>query len=279
VNNIEALSDNKKFSWTATDVEDFHWDDDVDYIFHLASPASPKDYMECPLSTLTANTEGTHNLLSIAEHLNAKFVYASTSEVYGNPQEHPQKETYYGNVNCVGPRSCYDESKRCGEAFCMAFHNIGTDVKIARIFNTYGPRMKIDDGRAIPNFITQALKDLPLTVCDGNQTRSFCYVDDLVHGLVTLALKGKSGEAYNIGNPKEMRIVDLAEKISDMIGCENREMRYCKMPKDDPYLRRPDITKIKKLGWRPTTNLTTGLKKTIEWFTQEMASQNEQKIS
>jgi len=277
IQNIKHLLDKKNFTFVETDVERF-WDKGKpDYIFHLASPASPKDYMLLSEETLSANTIGTYKMLHMAGHIDATMIYASTSEVYGDPLEHPQKETYYGNVNSFGSRSCYDEGKRCGEAFCKVFSDTGVNVKVARIFNTYGPRMRENDGRVIPNFITQALRGDPLTIYGGDQTRSFCFVDDMVEGLIKIALEGKNGEVYNVGNPNEMRISKLASTINFNMGLKN-EATYTDMPMDDPKRRCPDITKIKKIGWKPTTNLEDGLKKTIEYFKKETSYQTGQKL-
>lgn len=236
---------------------------------HFASPASPVDYYRYPLETLKAGSYGTFNTLNIARKNDARYILASTSEVYGDPEVHPQKESYWGNVNPIGPRAVYDEAKRFAEATTAAYHReFGLDTRIIRIFNTYGPRMKPDDGRVIPNFITQALKGEKITVYgDGTQTRSFCYIDDLVEGIYRLSIKDNlDGEVVNLGNPEEYRIIDLAKLIIDLVG-KDLEITYKKLPKDDPKRRRPDITKAKKLiGWEPKTPLKIGLKKTIKYF-------------
>jgi dTDP-glucose 4,6-dehydratase len=266
--NIKDLLDNDNFKFIEHDIsEPIEFDEDIDYILHFASPASPRDYLDYPIKTLKVNSLGTHNALGIAKKKNAVFMLASTSEVYGDPQEHPQKESYWGNVNCLGPRGVYDESKRFAEAISTAYKNKhGLDVKIARIFNTYGPRMRKDDGRAIPNFICQALNNKPLTVYgDGSQTRSFCYIDDLIEGLFKLMQSDKQ-EPFNLGSPYEMSILDLAKKIIKLSGSDSN-ITYKPLPKDDPKVRRPDITKAKEhLNWQPTVKVDEGLKKTIQWF-------------
>jgi dTDP-glucose 4,6-dehydratase len=239
----------------------------LDGIFHLASAASPKDYLEYPVETLMAGSAGTKNLLDLALGKGARFLLASTSECYGDPLEHPQKETYWGHVNPVGPRSCYDESKRFAEALTMAYHRKhGLRTAIARIFNTYGPRMKLNDGRIVPAFLDQALRGAPITVFGtGRQTRSFCYVSDLVDGLVRLA---GSGEAYpvNLGNPAELEVVEFARHIQLMTATASAIV-FEPLPEDDPQRRRPDITKAKRLlGWEPLVDLDEGLKSTIEHF-------------
>jgi dTDP-glucose 4,6-dehydratase len=234
---------------------------------HQASLASPKDYMARPLETLESGSSGTRNMLELARRHDAAFLVTSTSEVYGDPTEHPQRETYWGNVNPVGPRSCYDESKRYAEALTMAWHEqFGTKTHIARIFNTYGPRMKLDDGRVVPAFIDQALRGEPLTVYgDGAQTRSFCYVSDLVRGLYLLS---KADERYpvNLGNPREMTILEFAEQIRAAVN-PSCPIEFKPLPKDDPQRRRPDITKAREiLGWEPQVPLEEGLRLTIEYF-------------
>lgn len=239
----------------------------IDRIYHLASPASPIDYQKLPIETMMANSFGTKNMLDLAKEKKARLLLASTSEVYGDPEKHPQNEDYWGNVNPVGPRSCYDESKRFAEALAMAYHRIhGIDVRIARIFNTYGPRMRANDGRVIPNFITQALKNEPITVYDGKQTRSFCYVSDMVDGLVRLMESGFAAEPFNLGNPDERKIIDVAKNIKQITESKS-EIVFRPLPQDDPTRRRPDITKSKKkLGWEPRIGFDDGLKRTIEWF-------------
>ena len=268
--NIKDLMDNQDFKFLEHDIkEKLAIDGPVDYIFTLASRASPIDFSKFPLDILITNSRGTHNLLNIAKEKGARFLEASTSEVYSDPKEHPQKETYWGNVNPRGERSCYDESKRFSEALCMAFYNkFGVDVRIARIFNTYGPNMRKDDGRVVPNFITQALEGKPLTIYgDGKQTRSFCFVEDEVDGLLKLMFKeGISGDVFNIGNPGEFTMLELAEKVKEITG-NSSELVFKDLPEDDPEKRRPDITKAKEvLGWEPKVLLDEGLRKTIEYF-------------
>ena len=236
----------------------------VDVVYHLASPASPIDYARLPLATLKVGSYGTHNALGLAKFKRARFLLASTSEVYGDPEVHPQPETYWGNVNPIGPRGVYDEAKRYAEAMTMAYHGQqGVDTAIVRIFNTYGPRMRSNDGRAIPNFIRQALADQPLTVYgDGSQTRSFCYVDDLIRGLVLLA---ESGEhlPVNIGNPREMTLLELAQGVRRLTGTKS-EIVFEALPVDDPQVRQPDITRARQLlGWEPEIELEEGLKRVL----------------
>jgi len=243
-----------------------------DLIFNLASPASPRDYQAHPIETLLTNALGTKNVLDFALTSNARLLHASTSEVYGDPLQHPQKESYWGNVNPIGPRSCYDEGKRFAEALCMAyFRQREADVVIARIFNTYGPRIRPGDGRVIPNLISQAIRGEPLTIYgSGRQTRSFCYVDDMVEGLVKLAFSKLSGDAFNIGNPREYTMLELAKIILEEAGSRSKIVLR-PLPQDDPRRRRPDITKIKRaIGWRPRTPLREGLRKTIAWFRGRM---------
>ncbi|HET8547321.1 MAG TPA: UDP-glucuronic acid decarboxylase family protein [Bryobacteraceae bacterium] len=266
--NIEHLRSHPKFEFHEVDVtRSVAVGGNVHHVMHLASLASPKDYMAYPLETLECGSSGTRNMLELARRHDAAFLLTSTSEVYGDPLEHPQPETYWGNVNPVGPRSCYDESKRYAEAFTMAWHRRhGTRTNIARIFNTYGPRMNLDDGRVVPAFIDQALRGEPLTVYgDGTQTRSFCYVSDLVRGLYLLS---KSDERYpvNLGNPSEMTILEFADRIREAanVSCP---IEYRPLPEDDPQRRRPDIAKARKLlGWEPDVPLERGLQLTIEYF-------------
>src|SRR5688572_28312065 len=236
----------------------------VDFVYHLASPASPIDYLRLPLQTLKVGSYGTHNALGLAKFKRARFLLASTSEVYGDPQIHPQPETYWGHVNPIGPRGVYDEAKRYAEALTMAYHRQqGVDTAIVRIFNTYGPRMRPHDGRAIPTFIRQALEEKPLTVFgDGSQTRSFCYVDDLVRGLILLA---ESGEhmPVNIGNPSEMSLLELAEAVVAATGSSS-QIVFEALPVDDPQVRQPDITRARQLlGWEPEISLDDGLNRTL----------------
>lgn len=241
----------------------------ADYVFHLASPASPKDYEKYPLETAHANTLGTENMLKQAQKLNAKFLLASTSEIYGDPQEHPQKETYWGNTNSFGPRSCYDESKRYAETLTYIYlNNFGVDARIIRIFNTYGPRMRKNDGRVISNFINQALMKEDITIYgDGSQTRSFCYVTDMVDGIKkTMFEEGTKGEVFNLGNPEEYSIKELAEKIKEMTSSESNIV-YKDLPQDDPTKRRPDISKAQRvLNWQPEIVIDEGLKGTTAYY-------------
>lgn len=239
----------------------------VDLVLHWASPASPIDYLELPIPTLKVGALGTHNALGLAKAKGARFVIASTSEVYGDPLEHPQKETYWGNVNPVGPRGVYDEAKRFAEAITMAYHRYhGLDTKIVRIFNTYGPRMRVNDGRAVPAFISQALRGEDVTIFgSGSQTRSFCFVSDLVDGILKLAAS-KENDPVNIGNPHEMSIEEMAKTIIRMTGSSSRIV-YKDLPTDDPKVRRPDITRARTLlGWEPKVPLEQGLTSTIEYF-------------
>ena len=237
---------------------------DVDFVFHLASPASPIDYLRLPLHTLKVGSYGTHNALGLAKFKRARFLLASTSEVYGDPKVHPQPESYWGNVNPIGPRGVYDEAKRYAEALAMAYHRQqGVDTVIARIFNTFGPRMRPHDGRAIPTFIRQALAGEPLTVFgDGSQTRSFCYVDDLIRGLHLLAMSSEH-MPVNIGNPNEFTLLELANVVLQVTG-SNSEIIYEALPEDDPQVRRPDITRARAiLGWEPEIDLAEGLRRTL----------------
>jgi len=248
----------------------------LDYILHFASPASPIDYLEFPIQTLKVGSLGTHNALGLAREKKAKFLLASTSEVYGDPLVHPQEETYWGNVNPIGPRGVYDETKRFAEAITMAYHRIhGIDVKIARIFNTYGPRMRINDGRAIPNFLKQALTGKNLTVYgDGTQTRSFCYVSDLVKGIYRLLISDLN-KPVNIGSSTEMTIQQMAGKILKICGGTQSKIIYTPLPEDDPKVRQPNISKAKKrLKWEPHVKLDEGLKTTMEYFKEQLNISN-----
>ena len=243
----------------------------VDYILHFASPASPIDYLEHPIPTLKVGSLGTHNALGLAKKKKSVFLLASTSEVYGDPLVHPQEEDYWGNVNPVGSRGVYDEAKRFAEAITMAYHRYhGIDAKIVRIFNTYGPRMRINDGRAIPNFLKQALTGKDLTAYgDGSQTRSFCYVSDLIEGIYRL-LMSDLNEPCNIGNPVEMTIQQMAEKILQASGSQSKII-YTPLPEDDPKVRQPNINKAKEhLGWEPQVKLDEGLKTTIDYFKKQL---------
>ena len=266
--NIEHLKDNKNFNLVSHNVsEHIDIEEELDYVLHFASPASPVDYQKIPIQTLKAGALGTHNTLGLALAKKAKYLLASTSEVYGDPLVKPQPESYWGNVNPVGPRGCYDEAKRFAEALTIAYHNIHKlDTKIVRIFNTYGPRMRKDDGRAVPNFITQALNNEPITVYgDGKQTRSFCYVSDLIEGIYKL-ITSDINEPVNMGNPDEKTILELANTIKQITKSES-EIVFKKLPVDDPKVRCPDISKAKReLGWEPKFSLEEGLIKTIGWF-------------
>jgi dTDP-glucose 4,6-dehydratase len=259
---------NREFEFIKHDVTNYiNVDGPVDYVLHWASPASPIDYLELPIPTLKVGALGTHKALGLAKAKGAAFVIASTSEVYGDPLEHPQKETYWGNVNPVGPRGVYDEAKRFAEAMTMAYHRYhGVDAKIVRIFNTYGPRMRVRDGRAVPAFMSQALRNEDVTVFgDGSQTRSFCYVSDLVDGIIRLMLS-KENDPVNIGNPAEMTIKQIAETIIEMTGSTSKIV-YKPLPVDDPKVRKPDITRARTLlGWEPKVELREGLTKTIDYF-------------
>lgn len=269
--NIEPLLRNPNFEFIETDLtKDKINLEGVNYIFHLASPASPIDYQEHPEETLLVNSQGALNVLNLAKNLGARVLMTSTSEIYGDPLEHPQKETYYGNVNTFGPRSCYDESKRFSETASYVFlHKYDIDVRIIRIFNTYGPKMQKDDGRVVSNFINEALKDNPLKIDgDGSQTRSFCYVDDMVEGIYKAMFSDNTkGEIVNLGNPDEFTIRDLAEKVLTLTGSKSKIEYSGSFRENDPMRRKPDITKAKeKLGWEPKVNLDDGLQKTIEYY-------------
>jgi len=246
----------------------------VDYVFHFASPASPLDYLQLPIQTLKVGALGTHKALGLAMAKNARFLLASTSEVYGDPLVHPQPEEYWGNVNPVGPRGVYDEAKRFGEALTMAYHRYkGVDTKIVRIFNTYGPRMRPNDGRAIPAFVPQALRNEPITIFgDGSQTRSFCYVSDLIEGIYRLMLSDQH-EPVNIGNPHEMTIREMAEAIIRITGSAS-PLIFKPLPVDDPKVRQPDIALARRLlGWEPQVELEEGLTRTVAWFRQVLGKQ------
>ena len=266
--NVAHLEPEPAFSFRQQDVtQPFSVEGPVDAVLHMASPASPKDYLEYPIETLDVGSVGTRNMLEVARQHGARFLLTSTSESYGDPHVHPQVETYWGNVNPVGPRSCYDESKRFAEALTMAYHRKhGVRTNIARIFNTYGPRMKLNDGRIVPAFIDQASHGMPLTVFgDGTQTRSFCYVSDLVDGLFRLML---SEERYpvNLGNPHEMTVREFADAIQKAAG-SHLPLQFCPLPEDDPKQRRPDITKAQTLlGWNPKVTLDQGLELTLHYF-------------
>jgi len=266
--NIDHLVKDKNFTFLAQDITSaLMIESDIDFIFHLASPASPREFQRLPLETMKACSLGTLNALELAKDKRARFLLASTSEVYGDPLEHPQKEEYWGNVNPVGPRSVYDEAKRFAEALTMAYHRqFHLDTGIARIFNTYGPRMKKEDGRVVPSFIVQALQGKPLTIFgDGTQTRSFCYISDLVEGIYKLALSGIN-TPINLGNPDEITVISLATRILKLTGSKSK-IQNLPLPEDEPKVRQPDISKAKELlQWQPEIPLEEGLKKTIAWF-------------
>lgn len=266
--NLEHLIDHPKFSFHKKDVSDYiEIKDDLDYILHFASPASPIDYLKIPIQTLKVSSLGTHNLLGLALSKKARILVASTSEIYGDPLEHPQTEEYYGNVNTVGPRGVYDEAKRFMEAITMAYHTYhGLETRIVRIFNTYGPRMRFNDGRVIPAFIGQALRGEDLTIFgDGSQTRSFCYVDDLIEGIYLLLMSDYS-LPINLGNPHEISIIDLVQEINKLTEHKHKIV-YKKLPVNDPMQRKPDINKAKEiLSWQPKTTRSEGLSLTYKWF-------------
>ena len=259
---------NRDFSFIKHDVTNYIYvDGPVDFVLHWASPASPIDYLELPIPTLKVGALGTHKALGLAKAKGARFVLASTSEVYGDPLEHPQKESYWGNVNPIGPRGVYDEAKRFSEALTLAYHRYhGVDTKIVRIFNTYGPRMRLRDGRAVPAFMSQALQNEDVTVFgDGTQTRSFCYVTDLVDGIIRL-MESNVNEPVNIGNPHEMTIEEIARMIIKLTGSKSKIV-YRPLPEDDPKVRQPDITRARTLfGWEPKVGLEEGLTRTLEYF-------------
>ena len=262
--NIEHIRD-ERFVFLGLDIiEPYFVEEPVDYVFHLASPASPIDYLRLPLHTLKVGSYGTHHTLGLAKSKRARFLIASTSEVYGDPQEHPQSESYWGHVNPIGPRGVYDEAKRYAEALTMAYHRQqGVDTAIIRIFNTYGSRMRPHDGRAIPTFLRQALADRPLTVFgDGSQTRSFCFVSDLIRGMIALAESGEHNPV-NVGNPDEFTLLELAETVKEVTGSSS-EILFEALPVDDPKQRKPDITLARDLlGWTPEVALRDGLERTI----------------
>jgi dTDP-glucose 4,6-dehydratase len=265
--NVDHLADHERFRFVAHDVtEPIELDGGIEAVLHMASPASPRDYLEWPIETLRVGALGTLNLLELASAADARFFLTSTSEAYGDPQVHPQPETYWGNVNPVGPRSVYDEAKRYAEAATMAYHRArGLEVRIARIFNTYGPRMRRRDGRAVPTFVQQALAGEPLTVHgDGSQTRSLCFVDDLIEGLFRLLTSDETGPV-NVGNPTEITMEELARRVVQIAGGTS-EIVHVERPVDDPELRRPDISLARlALGWEPSIGLDEGLRRTIAW--------------
>ncbi len=276
--NVAALQAGPRFRFLDQDV--LHLDRDrltalgldypFSYVFHLASPASVVDYLRLPLETLLVNSEGTRRLLELSRVWGARFVYTSTSEIYGDPLVHPQVEDYWGNVNPNGPRSCYDEGKRFGEAITAQYvRSFGLDARIVRIFNTYGPHSRVDDGRVAPNFVAQAIQGKPISIYgSGLQTRSFCFVSDLVAGLISAMLTlGQAGEVFNLGNPEEHTILEFAQIVSKLCGSADPEMVWSDLPADDPGRRRPNIDKATSiLGWAPTVSLDAGLRATIDWF-------------
>ncbi len=268
INNVSHLFGNQDFSFIKHDVTNYiHVPDRVDYILHFASPASPIDYLKLPIQTLKVGSLGTHKVLGLAKEKKARFLLASTSEVYGDPAIHPQSEDYWGNVNPIGPRGVYDEAKRFAEAITMAYHRFhGLETRIVRIFNTYGPRMRLDDGRALPTFVGQALRGEDITVYgDGSQTRSFCYVTDLVSGIYKLLLSNET-DPVNIGNPDEITINQFAEEVVKLTGSKSKII-YKPLPEDDPKVRQPNIEKARRiLGWEPKIGRTEGLKITIDYF-------------
>ena len=272
--NIAELLHRSGFSVLEQDVSaGLPVDGPVDWVLHLACPASPVDYLRLPIETMMVGSQGTKHALELAGTHGARFLLASTSEVYGDPAEHPQRETYWGNVNPIGPRSVYDESKRFAEALTMAYRNErGVDTGIVRIFNTFGPRMRVDDGRAIPAFMSQALAGAPLTVAgDGGQTRSLCFVEDTVEGLVAMAASAHAGPV-NIGSQDEMTMLGLAERVRDLTGSSST-VRFVDLPVDDPRVRRPDTTRAAELlGWQPRVSIEEGLKRTLEWFASQPAA-------
>jgi len=272
VDNISHLGGNPQFKFIQQDVTEFIFlDVAVDYVWHFASPASPIDYLELPIQTLKVGSLGTHKALGLAKNKNARFLIASTSEIYGDPLQHPQTEDYWGNVNTIGPRGCYDEAKRFAEALTMAYHHEhGVQTRIVRIFNTYGPRMRLNDGRVVPAFISQALKNKPLTVFGrGTQTRSFCYVSDLIEGIYQLMMSSYS-LPVNIGNPTEMTMLEFAKQIIRATGSRSK-IAFKPLPQDDPRQRQPDITRARQyLKWEPKVRLADGLVETIDYFRKKV---------
>lgn len=272
VENLAGFAKNERFEYRKQDVSlPYEIEGSLDYVLHFASPASPPDYYKLPVETMLVGSAGTLNALQLAERKRAKFIFSSTSECYGDPEVSPQPETYWGRVNSIGPRSVYDESKRYAEALTMAFHRSrGVDTRIVRIFNTYGPRMRLNDGRALPNFVYQALTGQPITVYgDGSQTRSFCYVSDLVEGIWRL-MQSDEHLPVNIGNPQEITIREFAERIKALIG-NPVPIVYEPLPQDDPKQRRPDISKARKLlGWEPKVGLNEGLETTLAYFRRSL---------
>ncbi|MEB3196702.1 MAG: UDP-glucuronic acid decarboxylase family protein [Candidatus Sericytochromatia bacterium] len=273
--NLTELEGHPGFQFIRHDItEPIQWEGPLHRIYQFASPASPVDYAAIPVETLMVGSRGAHHALGLARRTGARILLASTSEVYGDPAVHPQPESYWGNVNPIGPRSCYDEAKRFAEALTMAYQRTrGVDTRIVRIFNTYGPRMRLDDGRAIPNFLTQALRREPITVYgDGSQTRSFCYVDDLVEGILRL-MESEETLPVNVGNPAELTLGEMAERIRILTGTTS-PIVYRPLPEDDPKVRRPDITRARTLlGWEPQVELAEGLEKTVAFFKRALARQ------
>ena len=272
--NVGHLLAHPRFQFMQQDVSRFiEVSGPVDHVLHFASPASPVDYIKFPIQTLKVGSLGTHNSLGLALAKKAKFLLASTSECYGDPEVHPQPESYWGHVNSIGPRGVYDEAKRFSEAMTMAYHRAhGVDTRIVRIFNTYGPRMRLNDGRALPNFVHQALTGQPITVYgDGKQTRSFCYVSDLIEGIYRL-MQSEEHEPVNIGNPQEISILEFAERIRSLLGA-NVQIVFKPLPQDDPKQRCPDISKARRLlNWQPKVNLEEGLYLTLEFFRRQVAA-------
>ncbi len=272
VDNIAHLGGQQNFKFIQQDVTEFIFlEGPVDYVWHFASPASPVDYLELPIQTLKVGSLGTHKALGLAKHKGARFLIASTSEIYGDPLVHPQTEEYWGNVNTIGPRGCYDESKRFAEAMTMAYHREhAVETRIVRIFNTFGPRMRLKDGRVVPAFVSQALRNQPITVFgDGRQTRSFCYCSDLIEGIYRLMMSD-TPLPVNIGNPREMTMLEFAEKIIHTTGSKSKIV-FRPLPQDDPKQRQPDITRARKLlGWEPVVGLEEGLLKTISYFRKKI---------
>lgn len=273
--NIEHLADNPDFRFVEHDItQTIPWEGPLDRIFNMASPASPIDYLQIPLETLEVGSTGTRNCLELAKDTGARFLQASTSECYGDPQVHPQVEEYWGNVNPIGPRSCYDEAKRYGEAITMAYHRAhGVETRIVRIFNTYGPRMRLNDGRVVPALMRGALRGEALSIFgDGSQTRAFCYVDDLLEGIQRL-MESDEVLPTNIGNPDEKSILEFAQAVNEVVGSEH-PIEFGPLPENDPKVRRPDITKAKRvLGWEPTISLKEGLEMSLDYFRERVAEE------
>jgi len=273
--NMQSFFDNKNFVFVEHDIEEpAHIGDEINLIYHLACPAAPVHYQKNPIKTLNTAFIGTKNLLDLAHQKNTRILYVSTSEIYGDPLEHPQHETYWGNVNPIGERSCYNEGKRAAEALSFAYHRQrNVDIRVVRIFNTYGPRMAKNDGRVVPNFVLQALANEPITIYGtGDQTRSFCYVDDMVSGLVAMMNNGNNFTGpVNLGNPAEISMRSLAETVIYLTQSKS-QLTFQPLPSDDPHRRKPDISLAQeKLGWEPSTNLKNGLKYTIDYFSQNVA--------